>query len=411
MKKVFVLIISIFSNNIFALNLSLEKALDIAYKNKPSLKALAYQTKTNKFNQIEKLNGYLPQINLTAGFSTKSHQQGLGGTYTVQGSQLVYSFTGPVELYKIAQQDTEFSQIAEQIHRDLIRNQVEVTFFNSWLLQERIKYIKSLKKSSIEVFALNKKQKELGFLSKDQWLSSKVAFDNDTYKIDSYINAFNNSLADLATVLGIEIKEDINLLWTPSINLKYETLDSYISLASKNRKELIAKDKEIKKSSLEKSFYQKQYLPSLYVNGTLAKVTSSVIKYPKELGVSLNWSFDGLSNQIKSKTADTKRIRLLMEKSDLYQQIRKEVTQAYNNLEISTKNLKSQQTIYEKEDNKYSLENTQYKIGNISKPQLEQAKSNWELAKLNILESNVDLSIKKSYLLFVCGYPGNKNEF
>ncbi|MCK4264839.1 hypothetical protein KAW80_00600 [Candidatus Babeliales bacterium] len=101
----------------------------MTHENRPNFKTLKQNTKKKKTLQTESLTEYVPQINISGTLLSQTQQKGIRETYLLEGSQLIYSFAGPIELYKIA----------EQIHKNLIRYQVEVTFLQSWYFKQKRK--------------------------------------------------------------------------------------------------------------------------------------------------------------------------------------------------------------------------------------------------------------------------------
>lgn len=405
MKKLFLLLILTRLNAI-----TIDEAISTAYKNRPSLKAFNYATETKKLAKTQALSGYLPQVNISGSLLSQKDVSGTRTSVLLEAKQLIYSFAGPIESYGIAKEDLEATKYSELAHKDLIRNEVEISYYQCWISQKRYNYIKALNKSSNDIFKQAHHENKLGLLDKKEWLESKSIFAIDNTTVNKYKNDHQIVLAELENKLGTKI-DKLELNWQPKKQFKSSPLKEYITQAIRNRKELKIKDHQINKASKEKYLNLKKYLPEVHAQAATGRtkyVSSSygVSNYPREVGLSFSWKiFDGLSNKLSSDIAQANKTSLIMEKSDLVQLIQKQVTQAYNELEQAIKDLKAQEARYLKSDNDLKLKEFEYKIGKASKVDLKLAKSNWEEAHLLWIIARTNVSIKESSLLFVCGYP------
>ncbi len=415
MKKILFFIASIFAINIFAQesaqeknSLDIKKAVEIAYKNRPSLKALKFATQSYAYGEKVAISGYLPQLTLSSGERFASGSKGAQNSTTIAASQLIYSFAGPERLKRIARKDTEISKLNELNHEDLVRNEVEISFLQTWLLQEKKKAIESLSFAAKQTINKSEHQDKLRLLGQNDWLKNSSTYASNMASVYMYVDDLSSSQSQLEYLLGDDFKKDNKnpeLIWDSKDEINIKALDYYQDLALKNRTEIQMKNKEIEKYEEYEKYYKYNYLPSFNLTGQASRADQ--VK-SNNIGVNLSWNlFDGSSNYYQSQQANASRLKALQERENYIQEIKYDVEKSFHDLLKYKKQLTAKDAALMQAENEYNLAKLNYKIGNISKVDLDNSMYNWENSRFDWLTAKVNVAIKQSELFFACGYPKN----
>jgi len=397
------------------LNLTIADAIEMALEHRPSLKAFNFEVKSQEALAKKALGGYFPQMALSGSGAAVEHAEGIRPQLDFTISQLLYSFAGPLQQHRIAKKDVAIAEYSRQLHEDLIRNQVEVGFLRCWILDEKIKFIRELDIASKERYDLAKSAFNQGLIDKNSWMKAQASYSQDFADVDSYKHQLDAVRNSLEYFLGKNVFSDTkilatNLIWDSSGEVVFKlSLEDYYSLALENRKEIKSKIEEIKRCSLQSDFYIKSYMPSLNLNGSQS-YTKQVVGIPwdtyGQVGMSLDWNlFDGLTNKHLQESAKAQKLKAIMEKDDLVQQIKTEVQQNYHDLRELMNNIGARNVVLDQAKNQFILSEKQFEVGLISKVDFETAKQALEQAKFSWLELRVAVEIKRSDLDFACGYP------
>jgi len=389
--------------------LTLAKSVDMALQNRPSLKAFKFEIDTQETLAKKALSGYLPQIVGTTSTAYVHHKKGLNENLALELSQLLYSFSGPLDEYKITKKDISIAKYSKESHEHLIRNQVENFFLKTWIIRKKINFIKSLEKASKERFKKETNKKEVDLLNKDEWLKAQAIYAKEDYDVSSYTDQLKSIQKSLEYYVGQKLfYPETKLFWNFRTPVNLENLSTSYKKAFKFRPEIKSKEEEIEKARLQSNFYIKQYLPSLSLKGSAAynKQTLSPISSYRQIGVQADWNlFDGLSSKHASDASNAQKIKAMMEKEDIVQKIKLEVEQEYYKLTTLLKDLKAKTAAIPFYKNRFLLNKQEFGIGMLSYVELEIAKQDWEKAIFDWLEVRVAVEIKKKDLDFVTGYP------
>jgi outer membrane protein TolC len=384
----------------------MNQAVKMAYKHRPSLKAQRFATQATKTGEKKALAGYMPQITIKESNAFSNGAKGLQHSVGIQATQLVYSFAGPLEEYKIAKQGTKASKFTEETHKDLVRYEVEISFLQSWLLQRKNEYIQSLNSASNRRYEKEKHKNDVEILDKNDWLKQVATYAENLSTVYLYADELNNAQNELEYFIGNPFKKEIKeitLVWDPEQKITVETLHYYVDLAIQNRKEIKQKQIEMEQQEEYRRYYKKTYLPSVSLSGNSTRSSGT-----KNNSVSLNltWNiFDGGANFQDSKKANATKLKLLMEKNNYIQQVKYEVEKAYNELAQYLKQLVAKDLRLAQAKNEFDLKTLQFKIGEISPTEFEEAKLAWKTEKFAWLTLKVSATLKKRELIYACGYP------
>ncbi|MFA5075437.1 MAG: TolC family protein [Candidatus Babeliales bacterium] len=390
------------------LNLTMDKAVEMANKYNPSLKALKFAIQAQKENEKVAFSGYFPTINLNETPYFQNEQKGLQNRISIEGRQLVYSFAGPLQQLKIAQKQTDVAKLSEEERKDYLRYFVEASFLQSWLLQRKNKAIKTLNSSADETIKKAEHQNKLNLLSKNQWLQDEATFASNLANVYLYSDELKNAQNQLEFYIGKQFEskdETITLIWDSKQEIKVENLENYYQKAIKNRKDIQRKQKETEVFKETEYYYKKGNAPELKIMGSVSKDSNAYYNC-HQVGLYLTWNiFDGGTKHYEQHKAHAEMLKALEEKEYLINQAKYDVQKAYNNLSILLKQLAAQNIQLTQAKNDYILNKQKYEIGDISKVDFEQAKYNWENQKFIWLSLKINTAVKERELQYACGFP------
>ncbi|MCF7799955.1 TolC family protein [Candidatus Babeliales bacterium] len=390
------------------LNLTIDKAVEMANKYNPSLKALKFAIQAQKENEKVAISGYFPTVNLSETPYLQNAQNGLQNKIAVEGRQLVYSFAGPLQQLKIAQKQTDVAKLSEEERKDFLRYFVEASFLQSWLLQRKNKLIKALNFSADEKIKKSEHQNKLDLLDRNTWLQDEATFANSLANVYLYSDDLKNAQNQLEFYIGKQFDNKdkiITLIWDSKQKIKVESLENYYQKAFKNRKDIQRKQKETEAFKETEYYYKKGNAPELRVMGSVSKDSNSYYNN-HQVGLYLTWNiFDGGTKHYEQHKAHAEMLKALEEKENLINQAKYDVQKAYNDLAILLKQLAAQNIQLTQAQNDYIFNKQKYEIGDISKVDFEQVKYNWENQKFIWLSLKINTAIKERELQYACGFP------
>ena len=392
--------------------LTISKAIEMAHKHNPSIKAYKLNTQAIKSGEKQAMTGYHPQLTFKANEYFASHHKDLQNQQTLQASQLIYSFAGPLQEKYIAKKNTAISKYQEELQKNYIRNQVETIFLQNVLQQKKNESIKKLRITTETTFKKAKNKKVQKLIGKNEWLQEKATYKNNMATVNFYIDEVTQTEKQLEYLIGQPIfskkrsKEKPTLIWNKTIKTNSKTLESYIDTAIKNRPEIKSSQKNIEKFQAYADLYLKKYLPSISATGQVQRNTGGINNH--NVGIGLTWNlFDGALNFHKQDQAHANKLKSIMEKESNIQLVRYEVSNAYHALQKALKELNAQKQTFKQRKNEFELQKQQFKIGIISEVDLNIAKYNFEQSKINFLTYEINAANKKYNLNYTCGYAKN----
>lgn len=390
--------------------LALDAAVSYALKNRPSILALGQQVNAVGYRARKQLSDYAPQLSVTAGINNAfgAGNDGTPTAFTVNGTQLIYSFASPFDRYKIFKEEQSSVFELQEALRDAVRFEVETSFLNTWLLQQKEMLIHSLAKSARITYEQAKDRYKVSTTSINQFLNAETNFARDSVSIENYAEDLYSAYAELSYRMGKQVTPCQPLAWKPSGSTKIPRLDTCIDAAMNNRKELKSKDHRIEGARKRYSFTLRNYLPSFNVFGNVA-YQGGIEGAPttvKNGGAQLSWNiFDGLGNYFEAQTAHASMLEEQLEQTEIKHLIKSQVTQARNNLIKISRNLETNTVAYREARSVFVQKDQEAKLGLLAFAEFEQAALAWHQARFNWLTSRVAVEIKARELQFACGYP------
>jgi len=366
-----------------------------------------------------------------------------GNTYSfpqtqvdLSATQLVYKFSGPIQEYKKARKETQRVMFSSESERNKVRNLVEESFLNNWLLQQQIKAIKALQESSKKKFEMAQNQNKLNLLDRKDWLSSVTTKATETVTILNYSEDVIINQRKLEYLLGQpfdlgvdgvfdenkniefekkqkntngnEDKIELTLLWDQKSEQELQPLEYYQDLAIKNRPDLKASNKTIDINRDSSKIARFANLPTVGLYGSTGfnGLNARGAKTYEQFGVTISMPiFDGMLNHYQYNQAEATVVKAMLDNQDLQNQIRNEINEAFHSLQKANSVLKSKNVEYLQAKNTFDLQAQRFEIGDISKVDFENAKTDWENAKITYIKSQVEAKIVERKMFYACGFP------
>jgi outer membrane protein TolC len=439
MKKIYLFLLFILSSNILIgpnvptdnkiepkvvvkepKTLTIEQVVAQALTKKPSVHAFHHAIKSLERQRKGTLSTFLPNVSLSETFYNNNNTSAIKSSFGLSASQTVINLA-KVNHYRMFSASVSGAKHDKEAHKDTIRLAAESAFLSAWLLQQKLNLILLLFNSSVETFGKSKKQFELNLTDKNDWLKSKTTHAGNLVTVNNY----HDDIADSEKLLEFYIQSKIALLlprrelsektffptglfWNPHQKIEPEPFVSYYKQALKNRKDLKSKQEAINLQAETSQYYAKQYIPSVSVFADVSKNTSRIGNSytSKSAGLKISWSaFDGLTNYFNKSSADAEKMKAILEKGDLANQIKLEVQQAYSALRKELDSLEKEKISFNQATNEFDLKKQQLKAGLIDSVAFQTAKYNYENSRLTWLSQAVTASIKERELQKTCGYP------
>lgn len=418
--------------------LTMKEAVEIAYQNKPNLKAYQYAIEESRMQAKQALSGYFPTINLSGNWSQTRGQSSPSLNLDLTVQQLIYSFAGPIEQYKKAKKSKQIVGYQNQRDKKVIRYEVEKAFLECWKAQQQNKSIISLKQASESIYEKDAHANKLELIDKNDWLKSTADHAHNLSIVDNFYETVMISQKKLEFFMGqpidLEIsgvkeidskyvdkkfhKIKISLIWQEDHeDLISKPIDLYYDLAVKNRDELKISEKSIAIAKDDMKIARGSRLPTLnfsFATGTFKSFgdpTQEIVPVQtrrnyQTVSANISWPiFDGLTSYYKESEAHATKLKEILNKEQITQEVKFDVERAYFTYIQFQTQFKAKQFDLERASNELQLKKQQFNIGDISKVDLDVAQASWDNSYYSWLESKIDIELKKRDLLFSCGYP------
>jgi outer membrane protein TolC len=404
-------------------HVTLDDAITFALSHRSSLNDLLFASKSQRNNALAALSGYLPQVSVYSRFLASKDRAIPKNQQYIYIDQLLFSFAGPVEQYRIEKLGSHISELGALFHRDEIRYETENSFLNLYLLQSRIAPV-----STFEVSIAAQLQKTL--LSNKQGLLSSFLFEKEHADYDYGMSAIFGyeeqiTIANTNLTKALEAEQPFLIDMTNARSTIKTTLDTITHLpydetffkeAAQNlRKDLAIKDQEIERFARLKQLKEKSYLPSASLYADISTGQPALAVGLRQLpgnfwqaGIQFNWNFDGLGNAHKAAAEEASLQSAIFAKRDKELSIDKEVSNAYHELQQLKKQLDAYCTDLSFEE-LFLQKKKRYEIGDLSETEYKQAVYEWDKAQFDVRDLEVKTVLKYKELLFKSGYPDIDN--
>lgn len=410
------------------------QAINTSYTNRPDLKKIYHDIRASERLQKAALSGYLPQINVEAGAGSAS---GLNFFVprryaTLYFTQLIYAPAGPIQLYRIAKQDTKILEWQEQIKLNESRFQSESGILDLWIKQQG--QVANNAYDTISKIIIEQKNHEfnLGLLDRENWMERQSDYSQAQGRVSKYIDDISIASINLERALGITCSNQtlvddssIDKLINEAFSCKQlQSPTIYLQDAIQHRQELCMADETITKELYWQRFYCKSYFPSLSLYANVIRYTyngkllggafaglacGGRLPTGWNAGIKLDWQFDGLENVFNQSASGERYFAAMMDRIDTLQKIKNEVYNNHTSLKKSFEDFAVAHMNYKKAENDIILKRKEFEVGLISPVSFQLEEALWTKAQQDYRLSKIQVAKNYRTLLYSCGYPDKDN--
>lgn len=409
--------------------LTVEEAVKIAIENNYDIQLSVEDYAFAKAETSIYNSGYLPRITGRAGANysedTQNVQLADGEAVSIEGAvteSYNASITAEYTLFdgferKWNNRRNELNLDAQELAK---QNQIEQSIttlyevFYSIAYQEQV--VENLKFNIVNSEnRLTRAQKRLkyGQGTKLDEFNAQVDLNTDSLSYRRAVTDLKNFKRDLNFVLGdtsddISYKVDTTLVYLPFISK--EEIDEF---SSKNNKQLLLADQNVKLSEVDVKVNRSRYLPKINGSATYRwnesfnpptsfAVTSEV--YGVQLGMNLSWNiFDGGQNRTRVETAKITLDKRTLELQKIRHQVQVDINQAYQVYMDALAIVDSEKDNVLANERNWQRTQKQYALAQLNSIEVRQAQINYLNALNSLAQSRFDLKIAEVNLLRVAG--------
>lgn len=398
--------------------LSMEEAIEIAHKNKPSLQALEQRVYLSKVEERQAWAGYYPTVNLISNLRQQRGQSGPQALATLSANQLVYDFAGPQAQAKRARKKTESQRyFAQQLYND-VRLDVARTFLQCWRIQQQRAAIQALNISSQEMFDQARHEEKLNLLNKNVFLQNAETHAADLATVYSYhqdVEIFQRRLEFLmGQVVNLNIVPNKNstlpttkLVWQNEQETPLNDINFYYAIALNNHPEIKEQQKNIEVHQESEKIALNQHLPKFSVHALAGATNVLETGYHNyhNFGIAMNWDIFNLPHiDYQAKLARVQKLEATLQKQEIENRVRSEVATAYYSLAQEVSKLRAERFHYARAHNEFTLRSQELATGLISPVDLIIAQTTWKNAQIALIDQQVATETRRQELLHKCGY-------
>ncbi len=395
----------------------------LTYENRPSLQSYIAEVKRSTELEQKELALAFPQISVS-GFAASTNSQPIYGVEyakrnaSIHLSQLIWSFAGPLQKYRIQRATTNVNEEAEHFHRTAIRFESESTFLDALLNVRNKNRITALDTSSHFLFERAITQHEVGFLSRPQWQQSQSDFTTAQTAVKRYQDDLKGSFSFLERALSIPFmlesrNETPELLMEHGLlDFHVASLDKYLENALLFRHDLAGLAWDVDRAEKNASFLLHTYAPTINFTLDAQRNKFTILVFGEtaplislQFGITASWQFDSFYNAYDASATEAETISLKMQQLDLSLQIQRDVKSAYYQLQALLKEVEAEKARYITAQEVYEFQKQAFEVGQISEVELKAAETDWKNAQYALDTQAIITEKKHRELLFTCGYP------
>ena len=407
------------------LNLTLDKALEIALADNPTIKVADQEIQLKKVANREAWQSLLPEVSLSGSWqhTIKAAEMKLNGMSFRMGDDGVNTAAAVATLslpifapavYKSMSLTKTDILLAQEKARssklDLI-NQVTKAYYQLMLTQDSYEVLQKSYALAEENYNVVKSRFEQGLVSEYDKISAEVQMRNVKPSVVSAENGVRLSKLQLKVLMGIT--EDINLVVTEKLN-NYESMVFANQIDNENfglennstMRQLGLNDELLKKSiSLQKTGFMPTFVMSL--TGQYQSMYNdnwNVFDYSwvgsSQLTFSLNIPIYKASNFTKLKTARMQRTQLELSRIDTERKLNMQVTSYKSNMQASSEQVLSNKEAMNQANKALSISQKRYEVGggtilelNSSQVALTQSELTYSQSIYDYLTAKADLDL------------------
>lgn len=407
------------------LNLTLDKALEIALADNPTIKVADQEIVLKKEANKEAWQSLLPELSVSGSWqhTIKVPVMKLGGQSFPMGDDgvntaaAVATLSLPVfapAVYKsmsLTKTDIQLAQEKARSSRLDLINQVTKAYYQLMLTQDSYEVLQKSYALAEENFNVVKSRYEQGLVSEYDKISAEVQMRNVKPAVVSAENGVRLSKLQLKVLMGIT--EDINLVVSEKLS-NYENMvftnqldnETFGLENNSTMRQLELNDQLLKKNiSLQKTGFMPTFAVAL--TGQYQSMYNNhwnVFDYSwvgsSQLNFSLSIPIFKASNFTKLKSARLQRTQLELNRIDTERKLNMQVTSYKSNMQASSEQVLSNKEAMNQADKALSISKKRYEVGagtvlelNSSQVALTQSELTYSQSIYDYLTAKADLDL------------------
>ncbi|MFH1288803.1 MAG: TolC family protein [bacterium] len=390
---------------IYAEDLSLEKAVEIALQNNSDWK-IAVKNNENSFLQKRKSQSALyPSVSFGSGYSRSNRSDVEQDAYSNSVSLSQNIFNRKLNLL-INQADLSIEQtkhIDSGVKHQIVLA-VKTAYYNILQLQSKSDFYKDTFMRDEEQLKYSRNLLEQGKAIKTDVLRAEITLEKTRQDLNTTQNDLRSAEITLNNFLNVPLGKDFQFTskeniddGTQKILTEHFELEEYIERAKKNNYKLKIKDYDRKISKTSIDISRTGYLPAIGGSGSLGWSDNKPQFNNRDwrVGVNLSWTiFDAGSTRTSTLQAETIKDKTEEEYLKLEKQILLNIQKIYNDLENLRISLAISRKSLDLATENYSIVEIQYKNGLVSNLNLVDAEVIYTQSKINLLDAYYNYKIK-----------------
>lgn len=414
------------------LDLTLDKALEIALSDNPTIKVADQEIVLKKVANKEAWMTLLPELSVGGSwqYTIKAPVMVLGGQKFQLGDDDVSTVAGTATLslpifapavYKsmsLTKTDIQLAQEKARASRLDLINQVTKAYYLLMLTQDSYEVLQKSYELAEENFNVVNSRYEQGLVSEYDKISAEVQMRNVKPSVVSAENGVRLAKLQLKVLMGIT--EDIDLIVKEKLN-NYETIVFTNQLDNENKG--LENNSTMRQFDLNANLLKKNvglawsnFMPTLGVALTgqyqsMYNNNWNVFNYSwigsSQLTFSLSIPIFRASNFTKLKTARLQRTQLELNRIDTERKLNMQVTSYKNNMAASSEQVLSNKEAVNQANKALSISKKRYEVGKGTVLELNSSQVSLTQSELTYSQSIYDYLTAKADLDLVLGRENN----
>ena len=413
------------------LNITLQKAIDIALENNYQLKVAENNVELSKKEVLSNKADYLPSVD-----ANLSGNRNIGRTFNQNTGQITDRsnnsmrasisaslpiFSGLENLHSL--KSSRFDQKSSEENRDRVREDIIFNTASNYLQFILDKKFLEIDKENLEASRKTleqvRAQVDVGSRPKVDLYNQEATVANNELAVVNSQNALKSSRLNLIQTLQIDPLKGYSFvapeIETQQITTKHYDLEQLVATALENRSDLQSEKFNIQSIKHQLSATRGSLYPSLSLSGTLSSSYSELqqlnfqdqffdININRSLGLSLSIPIFGNLDRrtnVQSQQINYKNAKLNLQNIRL--QVVQEVNQAYNDYESYLKQLQSSKKALRAAERTYQTQKQRYEVGAGTLIELSEANAQYVEAQANRAQSFFRVIFQQKLLDYYIG--------
>ena len=415
-----------------SVSLTLERAVEIALSDNPSVQVAEQQIEIQKYAKKETIVGLFPTVNVSGTASDALVQQKMKLSFSPEpitmGQQYTYALSGTVALPLVAPQlwksihlgEEQVALAVEAARASKVEtiSQVKEAFYSVMLARESVEALQASMKTAEENAAETRKKYELGAVSEYDKLTADVQVSLLKPQLLSAQNGVKLAEMQLKVLMGMDVEQPVRFegrladyeesLFRDLLVLKADT-----SLADNSA--LRQMDIQRRQLLLAEKINRLGYIPTLALAFTTGYQAFASEFNPFDatyfgnatVALSLSWTlFDGGAKYLKTRQNRLQLENLDMQRDNVARQLELAISSSLNNIETAAEQVVSnKQNVYSAQ-RAFDISRKRYDVGsgtmlelNSSETQLLSARLQYVQSIYNFLSSRAQLEATLGHLV------------